>query len=460
MVLYQSAKRCAGCVNLRILPAVLFIVAFLTTVVGSAIEVISIVEQSSGASCMIKLFSILESATARDQLSFRFLVFERDDFTSGGWQRVVTEVFPGTRLDSKPWRRPSTFPTLSGKGFAQEVVFARFYLPAIFPDLPRFIFLDNDIVVTTDLSQLHWQRLYTSEDIPGTEVVPSSAVSVNPRSMERVAQRPGGPVHSHHSHRNQQPAAMAFVYEHHPGYRDYLQAHFTLSDPLVHNSIRARGADVFMNAGVFVVDTRRWVERKCTKRMEALLLENREHRLFNTEAVGDQGPFLLLYGNDTAYLHPRYNMRRLPKKTINMLSTGVTGTGNALAAVHVHRPRCIGSPTTTCQRFLTVSICGFVDVTGIVHFAGTTHADAAHLCRYPLQHPLLLTAAVPLYLSIIDAFVQKHPAFRTSPFGLSANVCAEALPLMEAELKRLALKATYNPGAGGFVWPPASRSGK
>lgn len=94
--------------------------------------------------------------------------------------------------------------------------------------------------------------------------------------------------------------------------------------------------------------------------------------------------------------------------------------------------------------------------TGIVHFAGTTHADAAHLCRYPLQHPLLLTAAVPLYLSIVDALVRKHPAFRTSPFGLPGNFCAEAVPLVEAELKRLALKAAYNPGVGGFAWPPST----
>jgi hypothetical protein len=89
-----------------------------------------------------------------------------------------------------------------------------------------------------------------------------------------------------------------------------------------------------------------------------------------------------------------------------------------------------------------------------VHFAGTTHADAEHLCRHPLQHPMLLTGAVPLYLSIVAAFEKKYPAFQASPFGLRGNACATAVPIVQAELTRLSLKASYNPGLGGFSWPP------
>jgi hypothetical protein len=59
--------------------------------------------------------------------------------------------------------------------------------------------------------------------------------------------------------------------------------------------------------------------------MESLMANNHQHTLFNAEAVGDQGPFLLLFAQDTAYLSPRYNMRRQPKKTIQLLSGGITG---------------------------------------------------------------------------------------------------------------------------------------
>lgn len=89
-----------------------------------------------------------------------------------------------------------------------------------------------------------------------------------------------------------------------------------------------------------------------------------------------------------------------------------------------------------------------------MHFAGTTHADAEHLCRNPLQYPMLLTGAVPLYLSVVHALQRKHPAFEESEFRLSTNSCSTAIPTVVAELARLNLRATYNPGAGGFTWPP------
>jgi lipopolysaccharide biosynthesis glycosyltransferase len=291
------------------------------------VEVVSIVDQKSATSCLVKVFSILESATDKQLLSFRFLVFETATFSSEGWSNAVKDIFAGIVAESTPWAKPLRFPGLSGKGFDQEMVFARFYLGSLWAGVPKFIFLDNDVVVTCDLYQLYYQRLYTSEDIPGSDVVTTPRQQINPRTIGRAAHRPGGPTD--HSRalgaRARQSAAVGFVYERHPGYKDYLRAHFNTSDSLVSAAIAARAPDVFMNAGVFVMDTRRWEESKATQRMEALMRLNRERYIFNAEAVGDQGPFLLLYVNETAYLSPQYNMRRQPKKTINMLSSGTTG---------------------------------------------------------------------------------------------------------------------------------------
>jgi hypothetical protein len=88
---------------------------------------------------------------------------------------------------------------------------------------------------------------------------------------------------------------------------------------------------------------------------------------------------------------------------------------------------------------------------GVVHFAGSTRADAELLCREPLQYPLFLTGAVPLFLSVAHSFASKHPQ---CPLKVRNSSCAAAVPVVAQELARLNLVATYNPGLGGFSWPP------
>jgi hypothetical protein len=87
-----------------------------------------------------------------------------------------------------------------------------------------------------------------------------------------------------------------------------------------------------------------------------------------------------------------------------------------------------------------------------VHFAGTTHADAGHLCREPLQYPMFLPSVLPLYLSVVRAFETQRPAYLFSAFSLPTNSCAKAVPVVQAELERQKLKAIVT---GPFTWPPA-----
>jgi len=86
-----------------------------------------------------------------------------------------------------------------------------------------------------------------------------------------------------------------------------------------------------------------------------------------------------------------------------------------------------------------------------VHFAGTTRADAEHLCREPIKYPIFLTAAVPLYLSIAHSFNVMRAQ---CPLRVLNTSCGDAVPVVQEELTRLKLGVKYNPGLGGFTWPP------
>jgi hypothetical protein len=65
---------------------------------------------------------------------------------------------------------------------------------------------------------------------------------------------------------------------------------------------------------------------------------------------------------------------------------------------------------------------------------------------------MFLTAALPLYLSVVRTFETQRPAYLFSEFSLPTNSCAEAVPIVQAELQRQKLKAGF---AGPFSWPPA-----
>lgn len=77
--------------------------------------------------------------------------------------------------------------------------------------MDRYIYLDNDIIVNCDLSELFSATL---EEHGGVNDV------------------------------------MAFVFDDHPGYIKYMQQHFNLTHPLVQQLVSLRSPSVFMNAKV------------------------------------------------------------------------------------------------------------------------------------------------------------------------------------------------------------------
>lgn len=419
------------------------------------LEIVSILDGQTATACMLKIHSIVESAEVRESLSFNFLLMPDADLTVNQWNTAFEQCFPNIRYNTKVWHRPAKLIELSGNTFDKDVIYARFYLPDIFPRLKRFVYLDNDIIVTSDLYSLYSHKLVQTELIPGSEEVKTAPV-VNPRAMARLVDRPQPPINHNAHHQHAASATVAFVYEHHPGYRDYIHGHFNMSHAFVRNVVEARGSDAFLNGGVFVVDALRWRQKHLTTQIEKFLVRNQEEHMYDSEAVGDQGPFLLMFLNDTAYLPPRYNMRRLPKRTVNILNEGITGTCFESSRTNCCCLKCpllrvfTPAPFNPTLKWFVAAFFLVVFV-GIVHFAGTTHSDAGYLCHEPTKYPMYLTGAVPLYLSIAHSFHKKCPA---SPFTPPVNACENAVPLVQQELTRLGASVKYNPGLGHFVWPP------
>ena len=161
-------------------------------------------------------------------------------------------------------------------------------------------------------------------------------------------------------------AIAGFVFEKHPQYKGYIEDHFNLSSYLVRKALANHGVDVFFNGGVALVDAERWRKDNLTAQAERIITENLRGA-YHDERVGDQGTFFVLLQGRMAFLDGRWNMRRLPTKTMLMLGRGVTGelpishvclpaygSGRALVRDHLHTPRIV-SPNMSYPSFTSYS---------------------------------------------------------------------------------------------------------
>jgi lipopolysaccharide biosynthesis glycosyltransferase len=393
------------------------------------------------------------------QLDLRFVVFGNEEFMHE-WEYVMSKIFPTVAQQSKLWKKRESSQYLRNVGFETDVIYARMYLPEIFPDLTRFIYLDNDIVVTSSLVELmlYSLQIKSFESIVQksnqvSAMAQQSAIShlrhsMSPASMKHTDLRTHTHDHIHKYHQQRdighhrhlaakEYAAIGLVYETHPFYKGYMKSNFNLSAPIVRDALKALGRDdLFLNGGVIVYDAVLWRQRKYRERAEQLMKMNTNGSLYSS-SVGDQGVFYLMLQEKVAFLPAKFNMRRLPKHTTNLLEDGVSG---------------------------------------IVHFAGTTGGNAEVLCKDPMQYPLLANAAMPLYLSIIHSYnntAQKRVLGSSGDLQDNMNdtkvngdidsiswqwrygsVCADAVDFLKRGLKKDKITVKFNPGAGQFTWPP------
>lgn len=393
-------------------------------------NIVSIVDESSASACLAKVHSIVESSRSdvKSRLYFHFLLMGQ--LSEEQWLHAVRCL--NINAEAKRWRGlpEHLIGALSGLQFNTEIIMARLYFLEYFPGMhenveSKYLYLDNDIVVTCDLSDLFDSELLINSAVGATTMQTHATTTAS--------------VSAHHAHTGNKlqdlvkaaisspkgvakapPAAVAFVYDEHPMNRVYVQTHFNHSHPRVKAFIHGVNHELFLNGGVALVSTEQWQRQHVTHRAEILLQENnfetdKNQPVIWTDSAGDQGLFYVLFqGVHTARLHPRFNMRRLPKKTVHMLSEGMTG---------------------------------------IVHFAGSTFGDMELLCREPLKYPIFISGAVPLFLSVTQSYNMKCQAndqhFKFKP------VCAEAVQELAVHLKANSLSVSYNPGLGSFIWPPA-----
>eukprot|EP01041_Mallomonas_annulata_P004723 gene4723-9377_t len=385
----------------------LLVFQILAYVVSSqkVVDIVSILDHSSALSCLIKVHSIILSTSRPSLLKFRFLLMDTNQFDVSKWVELIKSCYPGTKIEIKNWEVPPSFPKLRLHRFETPVIYARFYIPHIFPDIEKYIYLDNDLVVNGDIIELYSSSMSIDRDL--FRPIPQYTIQSRNNRMDMKTSR--NSINSKNEHKKQ--SIIAFTFERHPQYSLYISGHFNMKHPLVDRSMKFRGQEVFFNGGVAVVDAIQWRAQNITARAEQLIAMNTQGSLHD-ESVGDQGTFFLLFHGEMASLHARWNMRRLPKKSVEMLVRGTTG---------------------------------------IIHFAGVTHGDAQRLCYEPLRYPIFLKAVLPLYLSVIASFQSICPAAKA--LFTHCNL-TDAVKVVVDELKANGSWASFHPGIGKFNWPP------
>eukprot|EP01031_Cornospumella_fuschlensis_P026452 gene26452-31969_t len=443
----------------------------------SLLTVVSIVDAASLLACMVKMHSIVIGSADARAVSFATLVVE-DPSRNFTLQLVQSLLVPCFETRAGPllfasWRAPSALANLSERGFDRSLVYARFYLPQVFPHLRRCVYMDNDVVVNMDV--LEMLRAFPLSPMRafdpalggdgGAQGTGARLFSSLPASSAAQGRSPHSPqpqqgrvraiagIRTGHARSTRSadvvPAVAGFVLERAGFYVSYLQTHFNMSSALVQRALRHLPHDVFLNAGVFLLDADAWRQRNLTARAEQLLALQRRQQLFSSQHLGDQGLFtLLLLSSDDddddddapvllSQLPVRFNMRRLPRRSLALLAA---------------------------------------DVTGAAHFAGMLPGgDALFLCRHPLHYPVLRAHALPLFLSAALA-LHREPACsalwdwpalgnRThanctrlgdgSPEDSWGALCQRGAVQLLAHLRGpWGEEVRFHPGRGALTWPP------
>jgi lipopolysaccharide biosynthesis glycosyltransferase len=385
------------------------------------LSIASIIDPTSWQKCLVKLHSILESTNHLSRLKFKFLLFNLSIST---WESKLNCCFADKKIlfESKVWSASPFLQKVLKRDhkFTKEHIFARFYLPKIFPDTDarRMLYLDNDMVVTTDVIDF----LSTKMTSVGGNYKQLDSTQMN--QIKEISIEGG-----------EYQAPVSLVFEKAIFYQFYILSHFDTNHSYVKKAITAHGGyKYFCNSGVVLYDTHLWIEQNQTGVVEDLLqansnqVNNGNRPIFDSVA-GDQGVYYLL--QNISYLEPRFNMRRHPVRSVNLMS----------------------------------------HTTGIIHFAGVM-GGLQNLCRYPflIQYKHLLHHALPLYLSVVASIENKcYSVVHDSPTSSTVvnhdvvvEFCASSAVnrLLDELARRKNLSTSdinevhFKPGIGNFTWPP------
>ena len=384
------------------------------------IDLVMIVDATSALAALTAIESIMMKSQADSRSRLRLNVVANNGSSINSNSDEDTESFIKDFVQSLacffedtnsellkvvPFRVDSLVPLdLQVECSSKKHICARFYVPIIFPHLNRYIYLDNDVLVTCDIKELwvsgivplvqfeehpsmpsrddksrqsHYHRIRDGTSMDGVQIDKSS---LQPTFRHTVIQRPkehdntkSGSRQSRRLSRSTQILpVVSFVWEHHPVYTSYIKGNFNTSHPLVAVTLKRRDLKLFFNAGVALVNAGTWRRRNVTAILERLLRDNLTEKMFNFAGAGDQAIFYLMEDESLGAIpHARFNMRRLPKKTVQLLNAGING---------------------------------------VIHWAGTTGVNTEHLCLNPNQYPLLHdTGAIAVFMKVVESLDKRCP---------------------------------------------------
>jgi lipopolysaccharide biosynthesis glycosyltransferase len=284
-----------------ILKSLLFILVFLRSGNSSnePVNIVSVIDGSSLKLSLIKSFSIIKSTAHPERLVFHFLVMPiLKEFGAKSFEQQFKKLFPGIAVHTKIFSPPpsnvlddknsvhSPFEEEHVPYFQRPVMFARLFIPTVF-NLDYFVYLDNDIICTIDIT------------------------SIYPYDLNGLT---SGYVHYNNT-------VMAWITN-----------VFNLSHPVVQQAFSHRGKYFYFNSGVWFCDAKLWRAQGLPGRMQNLLMRFRQEGIL-TNAASDQELVFILLENNTALLPANLNMDTQLMRT--HLDAGHTGQHTIQG--HLHR---------------------------------------------------------------------------------------------------------------------------
>jgi len=279
----------------------------------SRFDIVSIIDKSSILSCIIKIHSIVASTSNYDNFKFNILImYDRNTSDNQNYTKYFYACFPENLFEFKYLDNTRfILPVLRQRKFEIPAIFIRFYIPHIFPALKLYLYLDNDIIVTADLTNifeysnfnfLHNQFLKKTVIKNYKQLYRNARASdiLNNRNKRKPSNFQTTTTTTTTTSVSPRSAAISFVFEKHSHYIPYITEHFNTSQPLVKNSLSRFEKDAFFNGGVALVNAVKWRKDNLTARAEEIIKMNIHGTLYD-EVVGDQGKISartdLQYGN-------------------------------------------------------------------------------------------------------------------------------------------------------------------
>ncbi|CAN0449030.1 unnamed protein product, partial [Ectocarpus fasciculatus] len=205
------------------------------------IHIVYALDENLLSSAVVSVASIVDATADPSMLFFHFVTVK---FPAESVSAMISSCVRGSfRYDTVEWTdipEVITSMKIRAKGrqdLAAPANYVRFYVGALYPNIDRFLYIDTDTFVSKDIKQL-W-------DVD---------LGINVLGLRDFCDH-GFPKHMFKQHYNKkQPEAQHIMNSNH--------------------------SDCFPNAGVMVVNQRRFEELKILEKIEALIVKNRKEFVY------------------------------------------------------------------------------------------------------------------------------------------------------------------------------------